>query len=89
MKRVLMRLGIILAWIVVLWGCLVVAFGSADFYSVRFGGAVPGDLVMGDPAPTLMQSSTEIAVGLGMIALGLLARWRLRRALNERFNRPG
>lgn len=78
MKRLLAWIGVVLVWVIVLWGCFVVAFGCADFYTVKFGGAAPGELVMGDPAPTVGQATDEILVGIGMIAFALFCRWRIR-----------
>jgi len=79
MRRLLASIGIVLAWVIVLWGCFVVAFGSADFYTVEFGGATPGELVMGEPAPTIGQAVMEIAIGVAMITLAMFGRWQIRK----------
>lgn len=81
MRRLRASVGIILAWVIVLWGCFVVAFGSADFYTVAFGGAAPGELVMGEPAPTIGQAVMEIAIGVAMITLAMVGRHKIRMKL--------
>lgn len=84
MHRLFLRIGVVLAWLVVIWGCFVVAFGAADLYTVTLGGAVPGQpAYMGDPAPTVGQAAGEIAVGVGLIALALVGRYWIGRRMKR------
>jgi len=82
MKNLLISISKVLAWVVILWGCFVVAFGAADFYGVAFGGVTPGDhTISGDPAPTYGQAVGEILIGIIMIALALLYLRRIRKKM--------
>lgn len=84
MLRVLLLIGVILSWVVVLWGCFAVAFGAADLYAVTLGGAVPGEPgMMGEHSPTVPQSIGEIGVGVALIAFALFFRHRMRRKMRR------
>ena len=84
MRHVLLLTGVILAWVVVIWGCFTVAFGTADLYTVTLGGAVPGQRgFMDEPNPTVVQSVAEIAIGVGLIAFALFCIGRMRRKMKE------
>ena len=84
MHRLFLRIGVVLAWVIVIWGGFVVAFGAADLYTVTLGGAVPGQATyMGDPAPTVGQSWGEIAVGAGLIAFAIFCRYRIGKKLKR------
>lgn len=84
MRHVFLLIGVILAWVVVIWGCFTVAFGIADLYTVTLGGAVPGEPgMMGERNPTVIQSIAEIAVGVGLISFALFCIHRIRRKMRQ------
>lgn len=84
MLRMFLLIGVVLAWIIVIWGCFGVAFGVADLYTVTLGGAVPGQRgFMDEPNPTVGQSVAEIAIGTGLIAFALFGRYQMRRKMKE------
>ena len=69
---------------VTLAGTVVFVFAGAEAYMVALGGARPGDAIFLDTlARPLWESLLDMALGVGIISLGLWIRWfgrRLRRA---------
>jgi hypothetical protein len=65
---------------VILYGALFGIAAGIEAYMVAFGGAKPGDQVIGDfPATPLYESLIQVGIGAGIIAVGLFARRYARR----------
>jgi hypothetical protein len=78
---------------VMLVGIVILVGAGTDAYMVVFGGAKPGDAIFLDTlASPLRESLVDVALGICIIAIGLLTRAfarRLRRpAPNQRLERP-
>ena len=73
----------VLSWAavaVILFGALFGGAAGFEAYMVAFGGARPGDTVIGDfPATPLNESLIETGIGAGIVAVGLFARRYARR----------
>ena len=76
-------LAFVLSWAavpVILYGALFGAAAGVEAFMVAFGGARPGDRVIGDFAATpLKESLIQVGIGAGIIAVGLFARRYARR----------
>ena len=84
MRHALLLIDVILAWVVIIWGCFTAAFGIADLYTVTLGGAVPGQPgMMGERNPTVPQSIGEIGIGVALIAFALFCRHLMRRKMKR------
>jgi hypothetical protein len=74
---------LVLSWAavpVILFGAVYLGAAGVEAYTVAFGGAKPGDQVIGDfPATPLHESVIEMAIGAGIIAVGFFARSYARR----------
>ena len=74
----------VLSWVVavpvILYGALFLSAAGVEAYMVAFGGARPGDMVIGDfPATPLHESLIEMGIGAVIIAVGFWARRYARR----------
>ena len=73
----------VLSWAavpVILFGALFAAAAGVEAFMVAFGGARPGDMVIGDfPATPLKESFIEMGIGAVIIAVGFFARSYARR----------
>jgi len=74
---------LVLSWAaipVILFGALFAGAAGIEAYMVAFGGARPGDMVIGDfPATPLHESLIETGIGAGIIRVGIWVRSYARR----------
>lgn len=81
-RKFLLRFGQLCAFLLLLWGAVVVAFSGAALYVVVNGDIRPGELMfMGDPAPTIGESLLIIGVGALMIAGSIVCRSYIKSVL--------
>ena len=73
----------VLSWAavpVILFGAVFFSAAGVEAYMVAFGGARPGEMVIGDfPATPLQESLIEMGIGAVIIAVGFFARSYARR----------
>jgi hypothetical protein len=80
-----LRLVSSLAFLVMIYGALVVGLSVPDFYMVASGEVRPGEPIYVDElAMTLRQSGSNVALGLGLIFAAAATRWLVRRKLRAR-----
>ena|SRR5690348_2360888 len=84
-----LRLASVLAILMIIFGAIIVGFAFPGFYVVATGSVAPGEPMHPEAlAPTLAESGSQIALGVGLIIIGIATRVFARRKLRSQSGSP-